>query len=148
MSVKAGEPPNNVIQERELRISCLQPPLGVSTSGPDVVVQDAGFAIDAEVLDSGRKQEPVSWQWVCMAASGAPCFEGYDVPDTSANTLRVEPVRMLLPGDYIIKVRGGMLPQRSTVSGRGQEPLYSCSSLPLLSPAFAFGIDGRFWSPG
>ena len=108
VSGKAGAPPNNVVQERELRISCLQPPLGVSTSGPHVVVTGAGFAIDAEVLDSGREQEPTSWQWVCLAASGAPCFEGYDVPDTNADTLRIEARTMSLPGDYTIKVRSGM----------------------------------------
>ena len=110
VSGKAGEPPNNIVQERELRISCLQPPLGVSTSGPRVVVHDTSFAINAEVMDSGREQEPTSWQWVCMAASGAPCFEGYDVPDTNANTLNIEPGKMLLPGDYIIKVTNGLPP--------------------------------------
>ena len=100
-----GEPPHDVLQERELKITCLQPLLGVSSSGPSVVLSDAGFTIKAEVVDSSRDQQPTRWQWVCTAASGVPCFSGDDVPDTNSNELRIESGGMMLPGDYAFKVQ-------------------------------------------
>ena len=102
-----GDPPIDIVfQERELRISCMQPPLAVSTSGPHVVLPGTGFTIHAELVDSGRDLTPTNWQWVCTAASGSSCFTGIDVPGSSAGVLHIMP-GMLLPGDHVIRVRRG-----------------------------------------
>ena len=118
----------------------MQPPLAVSTAGPHVVVPGSGFTIYADLADSGRDLAPTTWQWVCTAASGSPCFTGIDVPDPSAGVWHIKP-GMMLPGDYVIKVRCGPRSPSGFQTYHILEAASDCNDVRFLFKGF--GRDGR-----
>ena len=109
MATQKATEPFITIQEREVHISCLKPPLGVSISGPSVVLPNTGFTLSGNVVDSANASEPTTWQWLCIAASGAPCFAGRNVPDASSSVFIITP-GMILPDEYNVKARSIAIP--------------------------------------
>ena len=109
---------DNALLERDVIISCMRPPIGLSIHGPQNVYADSEFTLDAALMDPVNEPEPVMFEWTCVEHSGVPCFgDGRHIPDAAMNQFHSK-AGSLLPGEYTIKVKHIMQQLDCLLAGR------------------------------